>query len=363
MAMPWDAYVDLFRALNTGSEDVPPFDLPRQYETGGVVWTVPNFDGRQAVPTIREGFMALPTPITQTKKMQATIKFNGQGGGWSETVNRAFTPAGSQDPVSLMEQVMQIYLGERRKVLCASNVASQMTIHVIGETAASKPYVQPLLGLGAGLVVGEPAGLDEGLEVNLWDASRRVASAVTFGGFAAADLGTTTTTARDRGVNSPRVEAWIAFLLTWYEDTNGVYLHPGVPFIPSYNRPIEWADAEVIKEWLIDDDLQVLQFITENDLDLSKGDQVIIHSGRNPYVRKVGGTYFVIDTAIDPNGFLTTIRKRACAPLAAYNLAIARVQKKTPQYYATSDAARGLWVRRPNGAGFSARRGRQSGGC
>lgn len=307
--------------------------------------------------------MALPIPIAQTAKCVATIKFNGQGGGWSESVHRAFTPTPPQDPINMMENVMVTYLADRLKVLCSSNTAARMTIHVLGQTLNSKPYVQPQNGLGPGLVTGEPAGLDEGLQVHVYDSTRRVSAGLTYGGFAAVDLGITTSSARDRGITATRVINWRNFLLNWYEDTNGIYAYPGVPFMTSYAREIEWKDAELIQEWRMDDTLGVMQILTNNDLEFDRGDTAIIHCGKNPYVRSVGGEYMVLETSIDPDGFLTTIRKHPCAPLANYNLTISRVQKRSPEYYATHDLVTGLWVRRENGAGFSARAGRRSARC
>ena len=152
-------------------------------------------------------------------------------------------------------------------------------------------------------------------------------------------------------------------MLTWYEDTNGVYTHAGKPFIPSYSRAIEWKDAELIQSWDIDPVLNVLTITVNTDLDADRGDQLIIHCPKNPYVRGVGGTYYVIEFDVTDDGFEYTLRKHACSPIANYNLTMARVQKKVREYYATHDMARGIWVRRSNGAPFSQRRGRRSGKC
>jgi hypothetical protein len=359
MANPWDFYEAEYEALDTGEEPVANNDLPREYVTEGNKWQVPNFDGTARPPFFGRTFVANPVPVNYDLPMKIVIKFEGNGGGWSESLHLGYAASGISDIYETVTQDMQKYLPARLACLSSSNAATQMRISNLKQTRGSKRVIKNKNGLGTGLVSGEPAGLDEGLQSIIYDASHQIKKVEVAGGWAAVDLGITDSSARDRGITSARAQAWQSFLQSFYEPSNNKYLTTGVPFIPSYDQTTSWDDADDIEEWTLDTTLNALQFTTTDNLNLSRGDKVIIHCPRNRYAKRVGGTFYVLDYEVVSTGWKATIQKAPLYPLSSYNLTLSKVMSKGVGYYPTFDHVSGIWTRRENGSPSSQRRGRR----
>lgn len=359
MANPWDQYVTLFAALNVGEEKPPSFGLPMQYTTGGVQWPVPFYAGVPA-QFVRSSTVADPV-IVPGIPMKATLLFEGNGGGWSESFYRMF-PSGSNDPYASLFAILPTYIAARKAILSSSNQLIGLRVSRDDKKNDSQRRLSESFGMGPGAITGTPASLDQGYQVEIYDLSRQVRANYVYGGFAIATIGQAASSARDRPQGSTELNAWNTFLKRWFEPIENGYQDAGIPVIRSHLLDGETAPVETVVGWSTTSTGNLVAHV-DADPGYERGQEVYLRVPRNRYVQGQGGTYRVLDSDVGAEDWEVELNTHPCIPTQYMGRVLATIQSKRPAYYATGLTTSGLYTRRPNGGSFFERRGRRSSRC
>lgn len=353
---------DLYATIADSPEmGIKPDNLPVNYTINGTTVTVPVFK-----PGATQMAQTVPIPQPETDQaMKATLLFEGNGGGWSESLVICY-PQSEGDPYARMRTFLETYVPNRLSVLSDTNQIIGCRISLAANPGAFEPVEQPFLGMGPGTLTGPPADINNGLLYRFADASRRINKSDNFSGWAQADMNMTTSAARDRSGAGPKQQLWSTLLKQMLIPVNGIYipqLGGGKPCIPAKPKGDGAAQKEIISSWTDDAAGRLVAHTPGQPAGWDKGARLQIMYKRNKIVRGFAGIYDIIDSKPGTGDWITTISARRCVPLESMNAVNMFGRVVLTRYYPIAFQTIGNYSRRTNGAQFFVHRGRRSRGC